>query len=92
MELRRFGNTGLEVPAIGMGTWQTFDVRGAQAAERRAVVDAAFEGGATFFDSSPMYGEAERVLGATLERVTTQLIDKKLRQRFGLERLSLFYA
>jgi aryl-alcohol dehydrogenase-like predicted oxidoreductase len=68
MELRRFGNTGLEVPAVGMGTWQTFDVRGGAAAEsRRQVVDAAVECGATFFDSSPMYGQAERVLAKTLE-------------------------
>ena len=67
MEHRAFGRTGLRVPVIGMGTWQTFDVRGAVAAERRDVTDAAFETGATFFDSSPMYGEAERVLGATLE-------------------------
>jgi aryl-alcohol dehydrogenase-like predicted oxidoreductase len=50
-----------------MGTWQTFDVRGAQERERRAVTDAALQAGATFFDSSPMYGDAERVLGATLE-------------------------
>jgi aryl-alcohol dehydrogenase-like predicted oxidoreductase len=50
-----------------MGTWQTFDVRGPVAQERRAVVDAALEAGATLFDSSPMYGEAERVLGGTLE-------------------------
>ena len=67
LERRRFGNTGIEVPAVGMGTWQTFDVRGGQADARRAVVDAACERGATFFDSSPMYGEAERVLGKTLE-------------------------
>ena len=67
MEQRAFGRSGLHVPVIGMGTWQTFDVRGAAAVARRAVTDAAFETGATFFDSSPMYGEAERVLGATLE-------------------------
>jgi len=66
MERRLFGRTGLEVPVIGMGTWQTFDVRGAAAAQRRDVTDTAFDTGATFFDSSPMYGEAERVLGATL--------------------------
>src|SRR5688572_7481860 len=66
MERRRFGRSGLEVPVIGMGTWQTFDVRGAVAAQRREVTDAAFETGATFFDSSPMYGKAERVLSATL--------------------------
>ena len=62
-----FGATGMDVPVIGMGTWQTFDVRGETAEKRREVVDAAFEAGATLFDSSPMYGEAERVLGRTLE-------------------------
>jgi aryl-alcohol dehydrogenase-like predicted oxidoreductase len=47
-----------------MGTWKTFDVRGAQPeANARRVVDAALAAGATFFDSSPMYGDAERVLG-----------------------------
>jgi aryl-alcohol dehydrogenase-like predicted oxidoreductase len=51
-----------------MGTWQTFDVRGQEAqGARGAVVDAALESGAYFFDSSPMYGEAERVLGRALE-------------------------
>jgi aryl-alcohol dehydrogenase-like predicted oxidoreductase len=74
MEHRAFGRTGLRVPVIGMGTWQTFDVRGSAAAERRDVTDAAFETGATFFDSSPMYGEAERVLGATLEGRRDQAI------------------
>jgi aryl-alcohol dehydrogenase-like predicted oxidoreductase len=52
-----------------MGTWRTFDVRG-QAAEAnaRAVVDHALAAGANFFDSSPMYGEAERVLANALQR------------------------
>ena len=51
-----------------MGTWRTFDVRGEAAeANARAVVDAALGGGAYLFDSSPMYGEAERVLGRALE-------------------------
>ena len=67
MEQRALGRSGLTVPAVGMGTWQTFDVRG-EAAERnvRAVVDAAIAAGTTLFDSSPMYGEAERVLGGAL--------------------------
>jgi aryl-alcohol dehydrogenase-like predicted oxidoreductase len=51
-----------------MGTWSTFDVAGESAESgRRKVVDAAIAGGATFFDSSPMYGEAERVLGRAVE-------------------------
>ena len=66
MEHRAFGSTGLDVPVVGMGTWRTFDVRGRAAVERTLVTDAAFDTGATFFDSSPMYGEAERVLGRTL--------------------------
>jgi aryl-alcohol dehydrogenase-like predicted oxidoreductase len=67
LEIRRLGNSGLQVPVIGMGTWQTFDVRGKDAERNsRAIVDAALQSGANFFDSSPMYGEAERVLGAAM--------------------------
>jgi aryl-alcohol dehydrogenase-like predicted oxidoreductase len=67
METRALGASGLTVPVVGMGTWSTFNVRGAAAeASARAVVDRAIEGGAHFFDSSPMYGEAERVLGLAL--------------------------
>jgi aryl-alcohol dehydrogenase-like predicted oxidoreductase len=36
MERRLFGRTGLSVPVVGLGTWQTFDVRGAAADARRA--------------------------------------------------------
>jgi aryl-alcohol dehydrogenase-like predicted oxidoreductase len=69
------GRTGLEVPVVGMGTWSTFDVRGAAAEGRvREVTDAALTGGASFFDSSPMYGQSERVLGATLEGRREQAI------------------
>src|SRR5581483_10657827 len=67
MERRVLGKSGLSVPAIGMGTWRTFDVRGARAeANARATVDRALAAGANLFDSSPMYGQAERVLGAAL--------------------------
>ena len=68
MERRRLGETGLEVPAIGLGTWQVLDVRGREEASRHEVVRAALEEGANLFDSSPMYGEAERVLGDALRR------------------------
>ena len=64
---RPLGATGLTVPAVGMGTWRTFDVRGAAAeANCRAVLDAAYAAGATLFDSSPMYGEAEAVLSRAM--------------------------
>jgi aryl-alcohol dehydrogenase-like predicted oxidoreductase len=68
LEIRPLGKSGLLVPATGMGTWRTFDVRGEAAiGNTRSVVNAAMEAGATFFDSSPMYGEAERVLGLALK-------------------------
>lgn len=67
METRILGSSGLTVPVVGMGTWRTFDVQGSKAEQNaRAVVDRALESGATFFDSSPMYGRAEEVLGRTL--------------------------
>lgn len=67
MEHRLLGKAGLQVPVVGMGTWITFDVRGKAAIENaRAVVDAAFAARANFFDSSPMYGQAEHVLAETL--------------------------
>ena len=68
MERRAFGRTGLDVPTVGMGTWQTFDVRGErEESERRAIVDAALAAGTDLFDTSPMYGESPRVLAAALE-------------------------
>lgn len=67
MEQRVLGKSGLTVPVVGMGTWKTFDVRGATEERRRKeVVDAALENGVRLFDSSPMYGEAERVLSEAL--------------------------
>lgn len=68
MEQRPFGSSGLTIPVVGMGTWQTFDVKDADEEEERlAIVDAALEAGTSLFDTSPMYGEAERVLAQTVE-------------------------
>lgn len=75
MEQRAFGRSGLTVPAVGMGTWQTLDVRGpADEAVRREVLRAAIGAGTTLFDTSPMYGEAERVLGWALEDVRDRVL------------------
>lgn len=56
---------GLDVPVVGMGTSKTFDVPEVDDI-RQAVTDTALATGARFVDSSPMYGEAERILGLTL--------------------------
>ena len=54
MERRRFGRTGWEVPVVGLGTWQTFDVGRSAEGAAREVVEAVWEGGTRFFDSSEL--------------------------------------
>lgn len=67
MEWREAGRSGMRLPVVGMGTWQTFDVYGKDdQAARRALVADALQQTVRLFDTSPMYGEAERVLGASL--------------------------
>jgi aryl-alcohol dehydrogenase-like predicted oxidoreductase len=81
MEQRALGQSGLVVPVVGMGTWRTFNVSGARAEQTaRQIVDEALGVGANFFDSSPMYGEAERVLGKALpgERRKLALVATKV--------------
>jgi diketogulonate reductase-like aldo/keto reductase len=50
-------------PVVGLGTWNTFDDDENLACR---LVDAALEAGVRNFDSSPMYGGAERALAAAL--------------------------
>ncbi|MEI6722413.1 MAG: aldo/keto reductase [Betaproteobacteria bacterium] len=62
---RTIPSTGERLPAIGVGTWQTFDV-GPDAAARRAlreVLGAFARAGGRVVDSSPMYGSSESVTG-----------------------------
>ena len=68
METRQLGADGPQVPVIGMGTWQTFDVHDAAGVARSGeVVERALASGTRLFDSSPMYGAAEHVLGELLK-------------------------
>jgi len=55
--------TGIEVPAIGMGTWRTFDTD----EDRTWLVDEALAASVNLFDSSPMYGKAEETLARALK-------------------------
>jgi aryl-alcohol dehydrogenase-like predicted oxidoreductase len=59
--------SGEKLPAIGLGTWLTFDVTSAaERAVRGEVMSAFFEAGGRLVDSSPMYGAAEETIGAAL--------------------------
>src|SRR5690242_8909720 len=70
MEQRKLGRSDLTVPVIGMGTWKTFDVRNARdEQQRQEIVKVALHNQSNFYDSSPMYGEAERVLGQAVKNL-----------------------
>ena len=63
--------TGERVPAVGLGSWITFNVGGDQLlrAECRAVMAAFFEEGGGMIDSSPMYGSSQEVIGDALAKL-----------------------
>jgi len=71
---RPIPSSGESLPAIGMGTWQTFNV-GSDPKLRMArteVLRAMLEHGGGMVDCSPMYGSSADVLGFALGRLGTQ--------------------
>jgi diketogulonate reductase-like aldo/keto reductase len=62
---RRIPKSGETLPAVGLGTWQVFDVAGDPHAlgQARETLKVFVEGGGRMVDSSPMYGSAEQVTG-----------------------------
>lgn len=65
---RTIPGTNEAIPAIGMGTWITFNVGGDPTllAQRTQVLKTFFELGGTVVDGSPMYGTASDVVGEAL--------------------------
>jgi diketogulonate reductase-like aldo/keto reductase len=73
---RAIPSSGERVPAVGLGTWLTFHVALGNAtamAQRRAVLERFFASGGRVIDSSPMYAQAEAVLGELLPRPEPRL-------------------
>ncbi len=74
MLTRTIPATGEELPVIGLGTWQTFDV-GAAERERAPLAEVLRELvalGGRLVDSSPMYGRSEEVVGAVAAKAGVQ--------------------
>lgn len=68
---RPIPKTGETIPAVGLGTWQAFDVAGdaAELAQAREALRTLVELGGRVIDSSPMYGSAESVAGQLAEEL-----------------------
>ena len=62
---RPIPKTGERLPAVGLGTWQVFDVAGnaVEMAQARDTLRVFVERGGRVIDSSPMYGSSEAVTG-----------------------------
>lgn len=65
MLMRRIPSSGEQLPVIGLGTWQTFNVghKASDRAELEQVLREFIALGGRVLDSSPMYGAAEQVAG-----------------------------
>ncbi len=64
-------NTAEAVPAIGMGTWLTFDIghHSDEVLSRIQILKTFLEAGGSVIDSSPMYGSAEKIIGICLQNI-----------------------
>src|SRR5260221_6730828 len=73
IHMKSIPSSGEQMPVIGLGTWQTFDV-GADAAARALLRDVLKLLNGNLVDSSPMYGSSETVAGDLIAQL-------KLRER-----------
>ena len=73
MESRSLGRGRVSVPVVGLGTWQRLEAAAA-AGQDRELLDAAIAAGIRLVDTSPMYGDAERLLAEGLGAKRDQVI------------------
>ena len=69
LETRRLGRSGLQVTALGLGGAGIGGTAYGEVSDDEAVetVRTAIDGGITYIDTSPLYGESERRLGLALQ-------------------------
>lgn len=71
---RLIPSSGETIPAIGMGTWITFNVGNDPylIEQRTRVLKTFFDLGGTMVDCSPMYGSAAEVMGEALDSLNAR--------------------
>jgi aryl-alcohol dehydrogenase-like predicted oxidoreductase len=81
MKPRPFGNTGMNVSEIGLGSWQLAnpDWGISDTDEALRIVRRSFDAGCNFFDTAPAYnhGKSEELLVQALKSVTLGFGDLK---------------
>src|SRR5437667_309177 len=77
---RSIPKTGEKIAAVGLGTWQVFDVAGdaAETAQARETLKTFVGLGGRVLDSSPMYGSSESMTGqlAAAESRTAVIVNR----------------
>jgi diketogulonate reductase-like aldo/keto reductase len=68
---KRIPSSGEEIPAVGLGSWITFNVGNDPEARANCaeVMRSFFAGGGRLIDSSPMYGSSQGVIGEGLQKI-----------------------
>jgi len=68
---KRIPSSGEEIPAVGLGSWITFNVGDDREARANCaeVMRHLFAAGGRLIDSSPMYGSSQGVIGEGLQKI-----------------------
>jgi len=78
MNLRSFGNTGMQVSEIGLGAWQLANPEWGVDDRNEAlqIVKKSIDAGCNFFDTAPGYGggRSEELLGEGLKSVRKEVV------------------
>jgi diketogulonate reductase-like aldo/keto reductase len=72
--MRPIPSSGEQIPAVGLGSWITFNVGNDRAARAQCteVMREFFAAGGRLIDSSPMYGSSQGVIGDGLQQLAAQ--------------------
>ena len=72
--MRPIPSSGEQIPAVGLGSWITFNVGNDRAARAQCtdVMREFFSAGGRLIDCSPMYGSSQDVIGESLQQLAAQ--------------------